>query len=511
MRFAMLLIFAAGALAAQTVEGFVFDALTHAPVTGALVSNDLGSQSAVSRTDAGGHFTVPVSSNASPPRVQIARAGYLRGHRTAWGKPGQAVPSLRIDLFLTAVIAGKLVDEDGFPVEKAQVSVLRYQMVDGERKLQSALFSPAQSDDLGEYRIFNLPAGRYCIRATAGDLTNWDRRYIPEYVPGVLEPTDDSWIEVKAGEERGGVNLRFTKHEGVTVEGRLAMPPGVAPGRMQVLLQQDQFAPTGYFGAAQTDGGTFRITHVPPGTYKLRAQSPNFPPKAGDFMAEQQLQVGSGDMRDVALAVREVKPVDIDGAIVHEDGGAPGPMMVNVRSMSGFSVTVRPNEQGAFNLHDLLPGHYSLVVMADYNRAPTRGVTPYPVSALLGEKNVLHAGIDLDGTPTGSLRITVGTRLYVVPGKVLDQAGNPISDAIIALDSSQPRHQSWMATDGDGAFRLAVSSVGDFHVYVVTDQGGSQTDLLRDPDFLKAHERDFAPVHVVEGRNAPLILRLPAR
>jgi hypothetical protein len=56
-----------------------------------------------------------------------------------------------------------------------------------------------------------------------------------------------------------------------------------------------------------------------------------------------------------------------------------------------------------------------------------------------------------------------------------------------------------------------VSSVGDFHVYVLTDQGGSQTDLLRDPDFLKAHERDFAPVHVVEGRNAPLVLRLPAR
>ena len=166
---------------------------------------------------------------------------------------------------------------------------------------------------------------------------------------------------------------------------------------------------------------------------------------------------------------------------------------------------------GAFNLHDLLPGHYSLVVMADYTQAPTRGVTPYPVSALLGEKDVLHAGFDLDGTSSGSLRITVSTRLYIVPGKVLDQAGNPVSGAIVALDSGRPRGQSWMATDGDGAFRLDVTSVGDFHIYVVTDQGPNQTDLLGDPDFLKAHEQDFAPVRIVEGRNAPLVLRLPAR
>ena len=511
MRFAMLLIFAAGALTAQTVEGFVFDALTHAPVTGALVSNDLGSQSAVSRTDASGHFSVPVSSNALSRRVQITRAGYLQALRAVRGKPGEAVPGLRIDLVPTAIIAGKLVDEDGFPVEGARVSALRYQMVNGERKLQPAWSSPTQSDDLGEFRIFSLPAGRYCIRASAGDLANWDRRYVPEYVPGVLEPTDESWIEVKAGEERSGVNLRFTRHQGVTVEGHLAMPTGVAPGRMQVSLQQDQFARTGYSAALPVDRGTFRLTHVPPGTYKLSAQSANFAPKAGDFMGQRQLQVGSADVRDLVLAVREVKPVDISGTIVHEDGGVPGPMMVHLRSMSGISVTVHPNEQGAFNLHDLLPGHYSLVVMADFNRSPTRGVTPYPVSALLGEKDVLKAGFDLDGTSSGSLRITVGTRLYIVPGKVLDQAGNPVSDAVVALVSGRPRGQSWMVTDGDGAFRLGVTSVGDFHVYVVTDQGGSQTDLLQDPDFRKAHELDFAPVHIVEGRNAPLVLRLPAR
>jgi hypothetical protein len=101
--------------------------------------------------------------------------------------------------------------------------------------------------------------------------------------------------------------------------------------------------------------------------------------------------------------------------------------------------------------------------------------------------------------------------MYFVTGKLLDQAGNPVSGAVVALDSGRPNVQSWNTTNGDGTFRLGLTSVGDFHVYVVVDQGGSQTDLLRDPDFLKAHEHDFAPVHIVEGRNAPLVLRLPAR
>jgi hypothetical protein len=426
------------------------------------------------------------------------------------------VSGLRIDLVPTAVITGKLVDEDGFPVEGAQVSALRYQiMFNGERKLQPAWSSPAQSDDFGEFRIFSLPAGRYCIRASSGDLNNWDRRYVPECVPGVLEPTDDCWIEVKTGEERGGVNLRFTKHQGVTVEGRLAMPTGVAPGRMLVSLRQDQFAMTGHSDALQVDGGTFRLTHVPPGTYKLRALSAGFPPKAGDFMAEQEVQVGSSDVRDVVLAVREVKPVDVSGTVVLEDGGVPRTMMITLFPPTGVSVTVRSDEQGAFNLNGLLPGHYGLVVMADYAQAATpgrsRGANPFPVSAILGEKEVLPAGFDLDGTSPGPLRITLTTRIYMVTGKLLDQAGNPVSGAIVALDSGQPKGQSWIATDGNGAFRLGLTSVGDFHIYVVADQGSSETDLLRDPNYLKAHEQDFAPVHIMEDRNAPLVLRLPAR
>lgn len=220
-------------------------------------------------------------------------------------------------------------------------------------------------------------------------------------------------------------------------------------------------------------------------------------------------------MRDVVLAVREVKPVDISGTVALEGGGVPGTMMITLFSATGPNVTVRSNKEGAFNLNGLLPGHYSLLVMADYAPAATPGnpwgVNPYPVSAILGEKEVLQTGFDLDGTSPGSLRITLSTRMYMVTGKLLDQAGNPVFGAVVALDSGQPNGQSWIVTDGNGAFRLGLTSVGDFHVYVVADQGASQTDLLRDPNYLKAHEQDFAPVHIVEGRNAPLVLRLPAR
>jgi hypothetical protein len=254
---------------------------------------------------------------------------------------------------------------------------------------------------------------------------------------------------------------------------------------------------------------------VPPGSYQLRAQSGDSPPKAGGFIAEQQLQVGNADVRDVVLTFREVKPVDIDGAVVLEGGGAPRPMLINLRATSGPGVTVRSNDAGAFTLNGLLPGHYDLQVMPDFTRltAPIAGQSlagaGYPVSVRLGEKEVLRAGSDLDGTSPGSLRITLSTRMYAVTGTLLDAAGKPVSGAVVAIESTQPTGRTMALTGVDGVFQLHPPSGGDFRIYVVADE--NQAGSLSDPDYLKAHEKDFAPLRIVEGQNPPLTLRLPAR
>ena len=67
------------------------------------------------------------------------------------------------------VIAGTITDETGVPAFGAQVRVLQYRVLNGERTLApvtTASLMGETTDDRGAYRIFGLPAGEYIVTAT---------------------------------------------------------------------------------------------------------------------------------------------------------------------------------------------------------------------------------------------------------------------------------------------------------------------------------------------------------
>jgi hypothetical protein len=132
----------------------------------------------------------------------------------------------------------------------------------------------------------------------------------------------------------------------------------------------------------------------------------------------------------------------------------------------------------------------------------------YPVSARLGSKDVLESGFDLDGSPPDALTITLA-RSYELIGKVFDAANKPVSGALVAMLAGQVASGTLAITDADGAFHVSLLA-GQHHIYVIHQQPCSG-GCLHDPDYLKAHEKDFPPVLVVEGENPPLTLRLPSR
>jgi hypothetical protein len=71
--------------------------------------------------------------------------------------------------------------------------------------------------------------------------------------------------------------------------------------------------------------------------------------------------------------------------------------------------------------------------------------------------------------------------------------------------SPHPENGGGAITGADGTFRAAVRWPGEYHVYAAGD------DVQMDSDFLDAHEKDFPVVHVLDGTNPPLVLRLPAK
>ena len=61
------------------------------------------------------------------------------------------------------VVAGHVFDEDGEPMPGAVVRVMRYQYLQGDRRLTPA--GTAQTDDKGQYRVWGLNPGDYYINA----------------------------------------------------------------------------------------------------------------------------------------------------------------------------------------------------------------------------------------------------------------------------------------------------------------------------------------------------------
>jgi hypothetical protein len=496
MKSAVLLVCFSAALAAQMVEGDVVDRVTGAPLAGASVSQ-AGTNPGAVRTDAAGHFRILRQPFGG---LQVTRAGYLRNGMAP--RPGQA--TVRIELTPESIIAGKLEDEDGFPVERAQVQAMRYQSVNGERKLQ--IVGWVQSDDRGEYRIGNLTAGRYYVRVNGGDARNWDARYASQYFGGGLEPDNDHAVELAAGEERKGVDVRLIKFEGVTLTGHLE---GVNGGQIQgmITLQGSSAVPwSSYTAGVRPSDGNWTIPHVPPGNYTLRYHSGNYPPKAGDLLAEMAVKVEDRDLSGLVLTPHQVQAIDLEGKIVAAGGLGPGLWQIAVRGGAMASgQTAHSAEDGAFLLKGLLPGHYEVQILPE-NLAQVgfMNLSNLPLSARLGDKEVLRSGFDVDSTPPGILRIALGKPIKI-GGTVVDTQGKPVAGATLFFRSDQPSGQIFASTGETGVFQTALTVAGDYHVYMAAD-ASDMVNQGGEDEYLKAHAQDFPVLHVVEGENPPVTL-----
>jgi hypothetical protein len=487
-----------GAAVAQTTvaEGDVTDRVTGAPLAGAYVSKSAGPNLDISVTDASGHFRLSASDRYFSG-IQVERAGYLPFTQSV--RLGQSIPAFQIKLTPQAVVTGKVEDEDGFPVRDADVQVFRYRLVNGERKLTAASSPGGKTNDLGEYRIAGLPAGRYYVRASPGNLHgNWDARYHAQYYPAAIQPGDATRVEVKAGQERGGVDFRLTRLEGVTVEGRAIGLPYDGPSRrLSIVLWAEDMLGGSDFAMVRPGGDSFTIRHVAPGTYTIRVL-PNAPqPKPGDLSASRRIEVGDSDVRDLVLTLHPIEAFDWPGTLVAEGDVKQRPTSVILRAMDGSGVVAPVNEDGSFLVKGILPGSYSQIIVSSGGAATIRW----------GDRTLSPYGpLTLDEKPAAPLKITVRAYSAIAKGTLLDAAGHPVPGAVLAVYSTTDGMRSAAQTDPEGAFTLAAPP-GDYSLYAATDS--SQAVDLDDPEFLDLHRKDFAPIHMVAGQNPPLTLRMP--
>jgi len=153
----------------------------------------------------------------------------------------------RLSASTHAVIVGRVVDEDREPVAYAQVQTMRYRYNQGKKQL--APYGGGSTNDLGEYRIFGLPPGRYYISATHRgammmmmDGMSQDRSanqqpdedYTPAYYPGTTDPATAAARECNRRSANFVASiLRFPKSAPYASKDGSSMRPdraGIKPG-----------------------------------------------------------------------------------------------------------------------------------------------------------------------------------------------------------------------------------------------------------------------------------------
>src|SRR3954467_10031982 len=78
---------------------------------------------------------------------------------------GQQLKGIEFQLPRGSVISGRVLDEDGDAMPGVMVRVMRYQYLQGERRLTAA--GNGQTDDKGQYRVWGLMPGDYYVNAVA--------------------------------------------------------------------------------------------------------------------------------------------------------------------------------------------------------------------------------------------------------------------------------------------------------------------------------------------------------
>ncbi|MGO8731836.1 MAG: collagen binding domain-containing protein [Terriglobia bacterium] len=495
-----------------TVQGVVLKAGTDEPLGRATVEIWLEGgvgQLQDTASDSMGRFEVK---NLDPGRYRLSvqHNGYVRqeyGQTKPGGSgsyltlsPGQKVSDITIQLIPAAVITGHVYDENGDPVQGAQVSALRPVYGNGQRELAHS--GEARTNDLGEYRVYGLAPGQYIVEAEKQprfvSVLKAQPGYVPIYYPGVSDPGRAAPIAVQAGEEFSSADITLQTTQTVKLRGHVisGMSGGPALHAQIYLVSQGTTSHVTSRSFVNDPRGAFELRDAAPGTYFLYA----FLYEGGrGELARQPIEVAEADLDGITLTV--APGVDIKGRLRIEGslGSSVGSFQVSLspKSIKLFfggmpSDIVKPN--GNFLLKNAFDDVYEIFVEglpANY----------FLKSARLDGIDGLTAGVTIDSKQTpGLLDIVVSPNGARIDGMV-SRDQQPFQGASVTLVPDPPHRGEQRlfkaaTTDQLGHFVLQGIPPGDYKVFAweSIDPGA-----YRSSDFLQPFESRGESIHISEG------------
>ena len=483
-------------------------------------------------SDQQGHFQI---TGIAPGRYRlfVERAGFIqveKKRRRSEGlvlafDAGQELKDQVLRMLPAAVIAGRVVDEDGDPMPNVEVTVLRRKPASGRTKFDPS--GSAQTNDLGEYRVGGLLAGKYYV--SASPLPNFqsivpartnpedpaapppDMAYVTTFYPGTSDRAQAGVIVLQAGDDMP-VDFSLARTHTVHIRGSVA---GLAAGAKAVIMLGGT---NSMFNTAEVDkNGRFELVHVAPGTYTLMAMA--VVSDAPQQTIRQTVEVGESNIEDVRLT--PVAGATVRGQVHFE--GKPkldaSPIVVVPRrlaegdesldnvaftsdDMNGRSAATLKAD-GSFELKNVPPGRYRFEVYSDSKAL----ADSYVESLVAGTKDFADTGLAIDGG-TLNLDIAVSLGAGLIEGTVTDDKNEALANSIVVA-IPEAKYQR----PGDRCQRTAADQSGHFSLrglrpgqYALSAWEALDDDEDLDADFLKRHQSQATVIKLDKGghKTAPL-------
>lgn len=453
-----------------SADGTVVNSLTGAPVPRARVSLlSAGAQTTV-LADSSGRFLME-KAPCGTLQFFARRTGFLENATGVGGpnperKPvilesGGAAHDIRVLLTPHAVVTGTVTDDQGDPVLGAQVAIFNSRVMLGRRTFQQT--GQAGSNDLGEYRISGLAAGRYvvCAHPNPGpgplDLANGlilgDKCF-----PGPLEANATATLELSAGREMR-VNLALPSIPSVHVRGTvtgLTRARGVALS----LSRRGAVGNSSNRSAPVQPDGRFDIPGVTPGSWLLSTDYWEYNRR---YTARIPLEVGGAHIDGLTVALSE--GFSLKGTVrVESKDGIPPPrsqFVVSVRSaepIAGGGRVVWGPDGTTFTLADLTPGVYRL-------EAFTAG-SFYIRRAMYNGRDISREDVSIN-QPSGSIELVLSDEGGSLEGQLEDRDGKPAAGWVMIMEAGRsPRNAR---SDSSGRFRFPSLAPGSYTVFAWDD------------------------------------------
>jgi hypothetical protein len=413
----------------------------------------------------------------------------------------QKIENVVLAMTPTPSIAGFVYGAVGDPQAGVRMEAYRLRYtVNGRRLVRAQIVA---TNDLGEYRLFGLDAGRYLVGATLSDdgrrslngagwrmspnVSSPDDGFATFYFSGVTSIGDAQAVTIGPATTAGNISFALKETPRFVIHGEAKRAGGDCPGLdvsfapLELALSSDAFTS----GPVKTGGNCeFWIRGVSPGTYVIRATGRDNERRY--FSDGVRAPVTDRDVDNIKVSLNPTIDV-VPGLLASEAGRSP------VLQNRGVKITlVSPEDprrnvsaladEGtypwAFTLHDVAPGDYDLV--ADLPSGF------YINRASLSGREVQFAPLRIDARTVGRLEVQFSSAIASVEGRV-SSLGAPIAGAQVVLIPEEryrrrPERYLLAATDSMGQFEIIGIPLGVYTAFAFEE---IEPGAYYDPEFVR--------------------------